>query len=90
MGVGIHEPGHDRGPPQIDHLRPAIAQPKDLAVAPDGDNAVARDRERLRPGASRVERDDAAVDENAVGRYFIHPFSRYARSAPGWSGMPTL
>jgi hypothetical protein len=26
---------------------------------------------------------DATVEEQPVGRYFIHPFSRYTRSAPG-------
>src|SRR5206468_11243170 len=90
MGVSIDETGHDRGATQIRDVRPAIAQPADLAVAADGDDTVADDRERGRPRASRIERDDATVDENAVGRYFIHPFSRYARSAPGWSRMPTL
>ncbi len=90
MGVGIDEPGHDRGAAQIHHPRAAITQSADLTVAADGDDAVARDRERRRARAGGIERDDAAVEENDVGRYFIHPFSRYARSAPGWSGTPTL
>src|SRR5262249_57223781 len=75
MGVGIDEAGHDRGAPQIHDLRPAIAQSADLAIGADGDDAVARDRECRRVRARRIERGDAAVDEDVIGRYVVHSFS---------------
>src|SRR5207245_11440327 len=39
---------------------------------------------------ARVGPEDAHALKDPVGGYFIHPFARYARSAPGCRGMPTF
>ncbi len=83
-------PGMTVRPAQVDHPRVPVAPPLDLRAPPGGRDPPVGDRERGDDGAPGVEGQDAAVDENEVGGYFIHPFSRYARSAPGCRGMPTL
>ena len=61
----------------------------DLNVLPP-DMFVERFPASMRDRAPRVEREDVAVVEYDLGGYFIQPFSRYAFSAPGCSGMPTF
>ncbi len=69
----------------------ALASGGRPARPPMRDDAAAGDGEGSRGGPARIEGESAAVLENPVGDgYFIHPFSRYARSAPGWRGRPTL
>jgi len=80
MGVSIDEPGTTVAPADPDD-RPSIAQPADLAGHRRQRRCGRPRSASARAGASRIERDDSAVDENAIGRYVIHPFSRYARSA---------
>ena len=77
-------------PPQVDHPGAAVAPALDVAAPADRGDPPAGDGERGRDRTARVEGEDVAVVENEVGGYFIHPFSRYARSAPGCRGMPTL
>ena len=88
--MGVHEPGDHGRSPQVDHPRGAVAPALDLAAPARRGDAPAGDGERGDDGAPRVEGQDAAVDEDETVGYFIHPFSRYARSAPGCRGMPTL
>ena len=88
--MGVDEPGDHGRPPQVDHPRVAVAPALDLPAPARRRDAPAGDGERGHDGAPRVEGQDAAVDEDEGVGYFIHPFSRYARSAPGCRGMPTL
>jgi hypothetical protein len=90
MRVGIHEAGHHGGAAQVDDPRAAVAPASHLGAAAHRRHAAAGDGERGDERAPRVEREDPAAVENEVGGYFIQPFSRYAFSAPGCSGMPTL
>jgi hypothetical protein len=90
VGVGVDEPGDDRGATQIDDPRAPVAPALDVGGAADGRDASAGHGQRRRPGTAGVERQDPAVGQDQVGGYFIHPFSRYARSAPGCRGTPTL
>jgi len=89
MGVGVDQPGDHGRPAQLDDAAVAVAPAQDLGARARGQHAAARDGERLDHRAPRVEGQDAPADEDQPAGYFIHPFSRYARSAPGWSGMPT-
>src|SRR5438094_93881 len=69
---------------------PLGAAASHLRASADGHHAPGGHRQRLSDGAAWVEREDAPALENPVDGYFIHPFSRYARSAPGCKGMPTF
>ena len=88
--MGVDESGDDGRPPQVDDPGAAVAPAADLAAPARRHDPPAGDGERGGDRAPRVERQDPAVVEDEVGGYFIHPFSRYARSAPGCRGMPTF
>jgi hypothetical protein len=90
MGVRIDETRDDGRPGQIHNPGSASAPASDVRSAADGHDTAAGDGEGGRGGSAGIERDEAAVLEDPVGGYFIHPFSRYARSAPGCRGRPTL
>ena len=90
VGVGVDEPGDHGRPPEIDHPRAAGMPALDLPASARRGDASAGDRERGDDGAPRVEGQDTSVGEDEIVGYFIHPFSRYARSAPGCRGMPTF
>ena len=90
VGVRIHEAGDDGRSPQVDHPRGAAAPARDLRAPARRGDAPIGDGERGDGGPPRIQGQDAAIDENEAVGYFIHPFSRYARSAPGCRGMPTL
>src|SRR5438552_6324812 len=90
VGVGVDEAGDDGGAAHVDDARAARPSASHLGPSADGHHAPAGHRQRLGDGSARVEREDAPALENPVGGYFIHPFSRYARSAPGCRGMPTF
>src|SRR5262249_19166546 len=90
MGVGVDEAGDDRGAAEIHHARAAVAPAAHLDAAAHPHHPPARKGERVGARAPRIERQNAGAVENEVGGYFIQPFSRYAFSAPGCSGMPTL
>ena len=90
MGVGIDEARDHRGAPEVDHLRAPVARAPDVPVGADRRDAPPGDGQGRGPGTAGVQREDPAVEQDQVGAYFIHPFSRYARSAPGCRGMPTL
>src|SRR5947207_2847750 len=88
--VRVDEAGHDGGAAKVHDARAAVAPPADLGAAAGRDDAPAGDGERAHDRPPRIEREDVPVVENEVSGYFIQPFSRYAFSAPGCSGMPTL
>src|SRR3990172_2987359 len=83
----LDEPGRERA-------RPPRARERE-AGAPGGERlhaaaVLVRAPPRL---LERRGRHEVRVDVErrpGTGGYFIHPFSRYARSAPGWSGRPTF
>ena len=88
--MGVDEPGDDRRAPQRHDPRAAITPAPDLRATAGRHHASGRHGERLHDRASWIEGEDTAALEHEVGGYRIQPFSRYAFSAPGCSGMPTL
>jgi hypothetical protein len=89
VGVGVDQSWDDDGAAEVHDARGAIAPAAHVGPGADRGDAAVPHGERRRARAPGVECQETAVEENPVGRYFIHPFSRNARSAPGWSGMPT-
>src|SRR4029453_12224555 len=88
--VGVDEAGDDGGTGQVEHARPPALPRADIGPPARGADPPGRDGQGRRDGPARIEGDDPAGLENPVGLYFIHPFSRYARSARGWRGTPTF
>jgi hypothetical protein len=76
MGVGVDEPGRDRRPVEIDHARGTIAPGAHVGAGANGGDAAVPDGKARRAGAARIEGEDAAVEEDPVGRYRMNPFSR--------------
>ncbi len=70
--VGVGKAGQDRAAVGVDDGRGIAAEPLDLAVRPDLEDAVAADRHRLgnrRAGIARV--DAAVVDQQVDGRFVL-------------------
>ncbi len=61
-------PGNRELAPQIDDLRVRADEPIHVGVRSDGDDRAVPRRQRLRLGQRRIERQDAAVPKNEIGR----------------------
>jgi hypothetical protein len=83
VAVPLDEAGDGEPPPQVDgpRVRPDVAA--DLRSAPHRRDAVADDRHRLGLGARVVDGDDAAVEEDQVGRRRSGSAGREGRGAGG-------
>ena len=66
MHVVVDEPGDDRAAAQIEAPGRGSGERGDVAVTPNGDNALAADRDRGGNREATVDGDDLAVRENDV------------------------
>lgn len=64
MVVHIHQPGHDRGPAQIDHLRFVPAQLQGISA--ERDDFPFTDRHCCGGAVSRIQRINGAIENNQV------------------------
>ena len=81
VDVRLDEAGHEHPPGEVDDRAVRSGVGENLRVGADGDDAVARDRDRLRPGFRRIERVDAAIAED--GRDAV----RRGRGGEGGAGQ---
>jgi hypothetical protein len=63
----VDEPGKKQPTPEVDDLGVRTSQGQDLALAADGDDALALGGEGLRLGSRGVDGPDAAAAEDEVG-----------------------
>ena len=66
--VGVVEAGRDESAREVDGARPWPCALPHLGGGTHGGDAITRDGQALGPGPARVERVDASVDEDEVGR----------------------
>ena len=64
--VALGQPGHGKAALEIDHLGRLADPAVDLAVAPERDDTIANDRERLDLGKPLVHRDDLPTTNHQI------------------------
>jgi len=68
VGMVVDEPGDDGPASEVDDPRAVAGALADVVIAPNRDDALPFDRQRLRNREAVVHRHDVAVDQNDVSR----------------------